>query len=203
MHDHHLQAKATDTDMLAAYFSSLPPGPIADTQFLEGKLANCWDELAGDSGGMTAKKLFGRMEDVCWQPPLLTFTIERHGGFCLGASRAELQKWEVDIEAMTAGIAGNSYRQIATRSAAFNAKPVAEEVAALIKAGKKDPRLKWISPTEVRVQVGLILPGDSAVKQTLAGRRRRFREELESAMAGTAWRELGRHKWVKNQRHPR
>jgi hypothetical protein len=29
---------------------------------------------------MTGDKLLDRMEKVVWEPPVLTFTIERHGG---------------------------------------------------------------------------------------------------------------------------
>jgi hypothetical protein len=35
---------------------------------------------AGDDGGMTRSKLFGRMERVVWQPPKIVVRIERHGG---------------------------------------------------------------------------------------------------------------------------
>ena len=44
---------------------------------------------------MWASKL-GRMEKVEWQPPYLTFSIERHGATVKGSTRAELQNWQVD-----------------------------------------------------------------------------------------------------------
>jgi len=48
---------------------------------------------------MTADKLLGRMEEVLWSPPDLTFSIERHGAAALGSSRAELQEWMIDVVA--------------------------------------------------------------------------------------------------------
>jgi hypothetical protein len=42
-------------------------------------LANCWHELEGaGQTAMQARKL-DRAEDVSWNPPVLSFTIERHG----------------------------------------------------------------------------------------------------------------------------
>jgi hypothetical protein len=37
---------------------------------------------------MTGQKLLGRMEEVVWEPPILSFTVERHGGTVQGSSRA-------------------------------------------------------------------------------------------------------------------
>jgi hypothetical protein len=62
---------------------------------LDRLLAASWDEFTGDAGGMEGDKLLGRIEDVTWQPPKFTFTIERHGGTLMGSTRAELQDWEV------------------------------------------------------------------------------------------------------------
>jgi hypothetical protein len=80
-------------DKLQSYLATIPPGTIADTAELEGLLATCWDDFSGDHGGMEGRKLLGRMEDVAWNLPLLTFTIERHGGTALGSTRATLQEW--------------------------------------------------------------------------------------------------------------
>ena len=47
--------------------------PIIDsegnTTELGELIAECWDEFAGDHGGMEPQKLLGRMEDVLWRPP--------------------------------------------------------------------------------------------------------------------------------------
>ena len=74
---------------------AVPPPPARE---IEAHLAPVWDALAGDDGGMTSRKLHGRMEVVLWNPPRLTFYIERHGATVLGSSRAEVQEWTVDLE---------------------------------------------------------------------------------------------------------
>jgi hypothetical protein len=43
----------------------------------------------------------------------------------------------------------------------------------------------------VRVLVGKVLPDGSAVAQTLAGRRKRFREALRDRLAVEGWQEVG------------
>lgn len=53
---------------------------------------------------MEAHKLLSRMEQIVWEPPVLTFVIARHGGMVLGSTRAELQHWAVDLNKMTAEI---------------------------------------------------------------------------------------------------
>jgi hypothetical protein len=64
-------------------------------------LAGCWHEFVGaESQRMHAGKL-GRMEDVRWEPPVLSFRIERHGAMGVGSTRAELQNWRVDLDRKT------------------------------------------------------------------------------------------------------
>src|SRR3990172_4427109 len=83
---------------LRAFLTSLPPGRVREETLdkLEHLLVDSWDELDGSHlEGMRAYKLVGRMEEVEWRPPTLSFTIERHGGVMYGSSRAELQEWYV------------------------------------------------------------------------------------------------------------
>lgn len=83
-------------EALQELLAALPPGPIPEDIKLDKALAACWDGFRGsDDGGMKDDKLLGRMENVQWQPPILTFTIERHGGTVNGSTRAELQHWEI------------------------------------------------------------------------------------------------------------
>ncbi len=54
--------------------------PWEHARDIEALLGDCWDRLAGSrQGGMRDHKLVGRTEDMNWQPPILTFSIERHG----------------------------------------------------------------------------------------------------------------------------
>lgn len=74
-------------DKLDAYLATLPSGPTSDTAELDVLLAACWHSFSGDYGGMEGRKLLGRMEEVVWKPPILRFTVERHGGTVLGLGR--------------------------------------------------------------------------------------------------------------------
>jgi hypothetical protein len=74
-------------------------------------LAAAWEQLNGfDAEGMAAEKL-DRIEQVEWNPPRLTFVIERHGGTVMGSTRAELHGWSIDIDRGTANCnPSHSYR---------------------------------------------------------------------------------------------
>jgi hypothetical protein len=70
-------------ERLREHLNSLPPGEIEDPGQLVELLAACWYQLPDSTfEGMTKGKL-QRMEDVKWDPPRLSFTIERHGGTAL------------------------------------------------------------------------------------------------------------------------
>ena len=51
-------------------------------------------------------------------------------------------------------------------------QPIAEEIAVAILEGRQDDRLKWDGEDHVRLLTGEVLPAGSAVKETLAGRRK-------------------------------
>jgi hypothetical protein len=176
---------------LTNFLAAIPPGPVPAPGDLERLLADSWHDFTGDDGGMTGDKLLGRMEQVVWEPPILTFTIERHGGTVNGSSRASLQEWTLDLENMTARCAEDRFRQVHGRQPRLDVRPLAEEVAKLILLRREDNRLKWYEDGRVRVLVGKVLPDDSAVTQTLAGRRKRFRETMARRLAVEGWREVG------------
>jgi len=177
-------------ERLMAYLKHTPEGEIADTAELEELLAECWDEFHGDYGGMEPQKLFGRLEDVLWRPPMLEFVIERHGGTVMGSSRAKLQRWKVDIERRTVTVQPSGYRQVSPRQATLDVKPIAKEVAQLILNGKNDDRLKWHEGGRVQVLIGRILPEGSSVRQTLIGRRKRLRSEIARQLAEQGWKQI-------------
>jgi hypothetical protein len=49
-----------------------------------------------------------RAEELSWNPPILSFTIERHGATARGSSRAELHEWTVNLHEGTAHWAASS-----------------------------------------------------------------------------------------------
>ena len=177
---------------LIEYFGSMPSGSIQDTSNLEALLANCWHEFTGyDSERMTGYKLYGRMEDVIWNKPILSFTIERHGITVVGSSRAEIQKWELNIQDRIATCFGAiGYRQIYPMQSRLNVKPIAEDIANLIASHQNDERLKWYSVDRVQILIGMILTNKSACKQTLTNRRKRLRENVRKLLNNLGWKEV-------------
>ncbi|MFX0199763.1 MAG: hypothetical protein ACFFCW_26880 [Candidatus Hodarchaeota archaeon] len=64
------------------------------------------------------------------------------------------------------------------RSSTLKTKPLAEQIGKLIVKRQDDKKLKWSDDkTDVRVIIGEIIPDDTA-KETVAGRRKRFRRDL-------------------------
>jgi hypothetical protein len=179
------------TDKLQDFLTGIPPGSITDTGVLDRLLADSWDEFEGDDGGMEGRKLIGRMEDVAWNPPLLTFAVERHGGTVLGSTRATLQEWTVDMEMKTVRCVEARHRQLRPMRPRLDVASIAEEIAAQIVNRQRDHRLKWYADGHVRFLVGKVLPKGSAVRQTLAARRKRLRESVRERLAGQGWQECG------------
>lgn len=171
---------------LRSFLAGMQPGAIQEASDLEHALADCWDEFDGDPGGMGAYKLHGRMEKAEWQPPVLTFQIARHGGAALGSSRAAIQSWTLDIELGTREWCQSGHRQIRRMQPRLSVKPLAEEIARFIRNRQEDPRLKWYEDGSVRVLIGQILPEGASSRQTCAGRRSRFWDELDDLL-GPDW----------------
>jgi hypothetical protein len=171
------------------------PGEMADTTALSRCVAECWDSFEGsDEGGMQGYKLINRMERVQWQPPQLSFVIERHGGLVLGSSRAELQTWVVNLVTMTAGITNTGRRQItamAPRQTKRYYRIVAEELADIIEGGGEDERLRWKPDGRVHVIASTII--DGGPQRTVAGRRIRLRGVLEEVLGTIGWNHEGRN----------
>jgi hypothetical protein len=162
---------------------SLPYGPVANEELIV-VLADAWDGLDRDDTRMEAFKL-GRLEAPAWDGRVLTFSVERHGRTTLGSTRAEVQHWEVDPRAGTARVVRSTHRQLHPMAPRVDVRPLADEVAAVIVNGVDDDRLKWSADRSVvTVRVGVILPEGSAARQTVTGRRRRFREALDQKLAG-------------------
>lgn len=126
-------------ETLRASLASLQPWPVADDSGIGRLLGECWDQFSGsEAEGMSAYKLGGRMEQFRWDPPVLTFEIERHGATVRGSSRAELHTWEIDVVNMTANCRRGGFRQLTPMSPRLNVKPIAEDVATVIPSGQAD-----------------------------------------------------------------
>ena len=191
---------------LRDFFASYPPGSRFTDEsclMLVESLQNCWEHLEGsDAEGMEAWKL-ERMEEPHWQPPVLTFTIERHGGTVMGSTRAELQHWTVNVDE---GIAScgtlRGHRQVEPMAKRLRVEPVVEELVQLINEGREDQRLKWsrdglrvtVSHRKAieiaEVQQGAISP----YRQTIEGRSKRLSKALAAKLEEAGWRLVSTHR---------
>jgi hypothetical protein len=178
-----------DIGEILASLAGTPPGPLpeATQRELETSLSSCWGLLDGSSaGGMEGRKLRNnRTEHMAWAPPILRFQIERHLAVVHGSSRAELQRWEVDLQSRTATLVSSGRRQIRPTAAPMDVGAIAAEIASIVNEGRDDVRIVRQDNT-VRILTGDIIPSTNS--QTTAGRRRRFSLELERLVLPQGWR---------------
>ena len=186
-----LVGSCVSVEALRVFLRALPVGPVEDAGLVD-VLAAAWDWLDRDDRSMEAFKL-DRLEAPRWDGSVLTFSVERHGGTVLGSTRAEVQHWEIDPGAASARLTGRTHRQLYAMAPRLDVRPLATEVAALILAGAEDDRLKWSADRSVAtVRIGKVIPAESAARQTVTGRHRRFRAALDHELAdhrvGSSWR---------------
>lgn len=181
---------------LLEHLECLPPGPVVDMTALSERLSACWGEFEGSNkGSMAGRKLHDRMEQPMWNPPELTFEIERHGGTVMGSSRAELYQWTVDIERRTAVCAPSSYRQIRPMAKRLDVAPLAKSIAQAIVKREDHQAVKWKQDKTAHVLIGNVLPANSAAAQTLASRRKRFWRALDEFLAEYSYKRVERNKY--------
>ena len=172
-----------------------PRGAIGGqfSQNIMSLLVGCWHELEGaNETAMTPLKLY-RAEDVWWDPPVLSFTIERHGATVHGSSRAALHRWSVNLHELAAHCEQGKYRQLRRTAPRLDVKPIAERICAAVQLGPasdsdlvKSGILVWKTDDKVSIKHGVLISNDG-YQQTVAGRRRRFRKELMNRMQGIGW----------------
>jgi len=149
------------------------------------RLEDAWSSLSGSLDKSTSADKLYRAENVAWTPPVLTFTLERHGGTVNGSSRAELHHWEVNTETGVAAIVKVGRRQLSPMDSRLNVAALARATRERIVVGEKHESLKWVDDTYVLVVIGNIIPTTYA--QTTSGRRKRFRAALDKEMAEAGW----------------
>lgn len=177
------------------YMIALNQGPIEDARSVGTLLSRCWDEFdGGDSKGMKGYKLPRRMEKVEWHPPVLIFKIERHGPIMVGSKYAPVDKWEVDIDRLSAKVVDSKKRLIEPLNPRLDVKPIATELTEIIVNRNADPRVKYYEDGTSRVIIGEIIPQNSASKQTVDGRRKSLRKALKESLSAYGWEEIGRWK---------
>ncbi len=173
---------------LRSHLAKLPPGAVLDVKGVADLLSDSWASLnGGDATNMRADKL-RRIEQPEWQPPILEFTIERHGQTVNGSSRATAYRWRVNVQEGTAEIAGEKRRQLYATDARLDVKPIAEAVADAIINGRNDARFSIGKDGTARLMIAEIIPATN--KQTTSARRSRFRKHLGEILAPHGWKEL-------------
>lgn len=186
----------TIQDILA----NTPPGEIVDLYGLDRILAEHWHNLNGSGdGGMEPYKLIGRMEDSQWNPPILSFIVERHGGTVCGSTRAELQHWKVDLDAGTAEITKTGHRQLEPMATRISIKGIADEIAQAILKGDDDKRFSIDEDNgDVVVNASTVFRTGSGFKRTVEGRRMRLCKYIADIVADHGWQKVGWNKFRKD-----
>ena len=171
-------------ELLASYMATLNPGRIKDVKCLAALLEVAWPSFEGcDEEGMHSGKLQGRIDNAHWDPPTITFEIDRDGAMMMGSTRAQVQRWEVDLLERSAWPEKTyRYRQLSSRQPSVYVKPLAEELAGLMLNRVGDPRWRWIEINIVKVEISKVIQDKNVVRDTLVGRRKRFRAILEGLL---------------------
>lgn len=184
----HHQFAVDPVKNLQNLLSSLPDGPVVDARAVESALFEAWRSLAcvGRSGAMTAAKILGRLENLSWSRPILSFQIERHGGTVNGSTRAELQRWEVDVEGRTRTFVSSGRRQLHAMAKRWDHRQLAETLASCIRTGERHEGLRWTKEGKVGISRKVI---PQAVAQTMASRSKRLRKAIGEALGDPQWQE--------------
>jgi len=192
---------------LGRVLAVVPTGPIpeADSARIAALLMSAWHDLPGGAAaGMAADKL-QRAENLRWEPPYLAFTIARHGGTVQGSSRETLHEWRVDVAQGSATLTSTRrFRQVVPRAPTVDVASVVERIVQAIDLQQAHPAVDLLAPTRVRVVATRVaeLGLRSAVQQTAASRRKRFRERLTQQLQLHGWVPTGTSARMEFERDP-
>ncbi len=169
---------------LHTFLNGLPIGEIKGSdenrRTVSKLLQDCWEMLNGSDDEKTFSTKIHRAESICWNPPIVSFELERHGATVGGSSRADLHHWSVDVEKGTANVKIGKYRQLSPKSPSMKTQPIAKEVANNIVNLLDDSTLEWDSDKSyVVIKISEIIP-DNGATQTTIGRRKRFNKAMSS-----------------------
>jgi hypothetical protein len=177
-------------EKLRLFLSELPPGELIPSEehrtAVLQLLMDCWSSLIGSEEENTFSNKIPRAESVSWNPPLLKFQLERHGGTVNGSTRANVHYWEVNVDLGTAKILKNGQRQLSQLDKRMDTKALAQEIASCIINEHKHPAVVWNNDRDsVEIKISVIIPETYA--QTTANRRKRFKQQLETILLDQGW----------------
>lgn len=182
----------SEVEKLRQLVASLTPGNVRKSVYsdIESALAACWEKLGGfTDGGMTRDKLSSRIETVRWEPPVLSFMIERHGALVVGrSSRAELQTWYVDTNELKASLGQSSYRQMRPMDNPFDTHAATQELTDIIhQKSVGDPQIKWLDDSTIKIVTAAVVPETN--NRTTSARRKRLIIALAAKLERDGWRQ--------------
>jgi hypothetical protein len=119
---------------------------------------------------------------------MLRLMIEQHGAKVQSSSRAERQRWSVDVAQGVTTVATLGCRRLYPMQRWLDVRPLAEDVVRVRQDHADDGRLTWNLDGSVRVEIVRILPDESAIQQTLAARRKCFRTVVAVLLSPHDWR---------------
>lgn len=175
-------------ERLRQFLQKIPPGTIpAERQpDLWSVLYDVWDKIEGGAKGKMTKDKIYRAKTMEWSPPILSFVVGRHGAFVNGSSKEEFVGWNVDVSTGKAVSYDNGYRQLRPKDRILDVKVLVANIVTALSSGQDHGAITRKSDAEIALHVGVIIP-DVWPKQTVAGRRKRFRTELVKMMAIHGW----------------
>jgi hypothetical protein len=178
---------------LRQFLNELSPGCIPEDKEtpLITLLQNAWDLLNPDyREDLFAYKLV-RMEEPRWEPPVFSFSIERHGSTAMGSTRADIQHWTINLDTLELDCKITGYRQVTEAQPGVDVTPMADELVPYIVNKSPHDWLQWTAKGRARVLTGKIFPDNSAPKETIVGRRRRLLRSLENQLTPLGWSRKG------------
>ena len=182
---------------LTRFLKPVSPGTIPTNK--SGELFQLvvasWDEFSGSADTrMEARKILRDEgpKDVTWSPPCLSFTIERHGATVLGSTRAEKQRWTLNLQRRTADHQQAGFRQVGPKAPRVNVRGLADEVSKAVQEGPSSTSrlvsngvVVWKNDDELTVFHGKIIGGK--YQRTASGRRKRFIADLKPKLMIFGW----------------
>ena len=177
------------------------PGPIKEDEegdVVTSALCEVWEDLDGSDAERTDDSKLCRIENLHWEPPYLWFELERHGGTCMGSTRAAIHKWSVDVKNGQAWVDTSGYRQIHPMDKPLDVRPIADKAAAaIIGCDSGAVFLKWIEEgRDVRVKLKELI-SHAGYQRTIQGRRKRLKKALAERLEGTGWVEKTPNRYVR------
>lgn len=185
--------------MLREWLAEQDNGRIADIDQLKRLLKKAWPEIPGSGDQSTWPSKINYIEGADWNPPLLTFEIPRHGALMNGGTRTSIHHWQVNVKTPSAKIERSTYKQTEPMAKPVRMKPVALEIAAIVRSGADDERIVWETDDRSRVHVVMSRIIPSGYKQTTASRKTKFIAYFEAELAANGWIAKGLNRYEKSE----